>query len=214
MVILTIISSISMVVVFRLMGKREVGELSIFDVVIFMMIAELGANLIEDPSLSFSDIYLPIGILVLCQRVSATLALKAPYIRQFFDGEAVIIYREGKFNLQAMQKERYSLTDFIQQLHDKDIRGIQELDYALLESSGKLTAFKKDGSEARGVVYGVILYGKIQKQTLRQSGLTEQALWDYLKLFRVDAITEVLYLSVDQHDTWCLKKDTDIFNVS
>ncbi|GEN56025.1 DUF421 domain-containing protein [Halolactibacillus alkaliphilus] len=214
MVVLTIISYLSMVIVFRLMGKREVGELSIFDVVIFMMIAELGANLIEDPSLSFTDIYIPIGILVVCQRFSATLALKIPYIRQFFDGEAVIIYREGKFNLQAMRKERYSLTDFIQQLHDKDIRGIQELDYALLESSGKLTAFKKTGSEGHGVVYDVILYGKIQKQTLRQSGLTEQALWDYLKLARVDAMTHVLYLSVDQHDTWFLKKDTDIFTVS
>lgn len=57
MVWLTIISYLTMVIVFRLMGKREVGELSLFDVVIFMMMAELGVNLIEDPDLTFKDIY-------------------------------------------------------------------------------------------------------------------------------------------------------------
>ncbi len=210
MVWLTIISYLTMVTVFRLMGKREVGELSLFDVVIFMMMAELGVNLIEDPDLTFKDIYLPLVILLLCQRLSAYLALKFPRARRLFDGEASYIYKDGKFNLKAMRKERYSLTDFLQQLHEKDIKGLQDLDYALLEASGKLSAFKKDQQESTGVVYDVILYGVLQKNILRQSGLTEGDVNDFLRKKGYKGYHHIFYLSVDGEKQWFLKSFNDV----
>ncbi|GEM03778.1 DUF421 domain-containing protein [Halolactibacillus miurensis] len=210
MVWLTIVSYLTMVTVFRLMGKREVGELSLFDVVIFMMMAELGVNLIEDPDLTFKDIYLPLVILLFCQRFSAYLALKFPRARRLFDGEASYIYKDGKFNLKAMRKERYSLTDFLQQLHEKEIKGLQDLDYALLESSGKLSAFKKDKQESTGVVYDVVLYGVLQKNILRQAGLTEEDVKKFLRSNGCIGYQNIFYLSVDGDNQWFLKSFNDV----
>jgi uncharacterized membrane protein YcaP (DUF421 family) len=192
------------------MGKREVGELSLFDVVIFMMMAELGVNLIEAPDLTFKDIYLPLVVLLLCQRFSAYLALKFPRPHRLFDGEATYIYKDGKFNLKAMRKERYSLTDFLQQLHEKEIKGLQDLDYALLESSGKLSAFKKDKQGSTGIVYDVILYGVLQKNILRQSGLTEADVHTFLRMEGYEGYQQIFYLSVSSEHQWFLKSFKDV----
>src|SRR5699024_12643356 len=102
--------------IFRIMGKREIGELSILDLVIFMMIAEMAVITIENTEIRFIDAVLPMLILTVTQITLSFISLHSQKFRRLLDGEPVIIINKGKVNKQAMRKLRYNFDDLLLQL--------------------------------------------------------------------------------------------------
>lgn len=153
---------------YRFMGKREVGELSVMDFIVSLFIAELAAISIENYKDDMLLSILPIVTLVLIQLCVAYISLRVTGVRKTVDGEVSVIINRGKINFKEMLKQRYNLDDLLTQLRAQSIKSIEEVDYAILETSGKLSVFKRDDDPDRTYPLPVILDGKVQEDVLIQ----------------------------------------------
>lgn len=131
------------ILVYRIMGKKEVGQLSIVDLIVSILIAELVAIAIEGKNTILIAI-LPISILVLVQILMSYLSLKSIKFRNIIDGKPTIIIKNGKLNFTEMSKIRYSLDDLITQLRLQGVKSIEKVKYAILENNGNLSVFLDD----------------------------------------------------------------------
>lgn len=169
-------------VLYRIMGKREVAELSVMDLIVSIFIAQIASIAIENYDHSILISLLPIFILVSIQISSSYLELKNGRARRFIDGKSSVIINKGKINFKEMLKQRYNIDDLLVQLRDKEIKSIEEVDYAVLETSGKLSVFKKENDTKRTYPLPVIVDGKIQEDTLVQIGKDIKWLYDELRI--------------------------------
>jgi len=161
---------------YRLMGKREVGELSIIDLIVSVLIAELVAISLENQNHSIFIAIVPILLLVICQIGMAFLSLKEKKVRKVLEGEPSVIINHGKIRIKEMIRQRYNIDDLLQQLREKEIRSLKEVDYAILETSGKLSVFRKEDKKD-GFPLPLIVEGKIDEKAL----LTIHKKSDWLK---------------------------------
>ncbi|MGJ7912264.1 DUF421 domain-containing protein [Neobacillus sp. LXY-1] len=168
-------------VIFRLMGKREIGELSILDLVVFIMIGELAVVAIERPTVKLFHAVLPMVLLMAVQIIMAISSLKSKKFRDLVDGKPSIIINRGKIDEEAMRKQRYNFDDLLTQLREKDIRSIADVEFAILESSGSLSVIEKqkgsDSSEAKSgdITIPLILDGTVEEENLQRINKTN--LW-------------------------------------
>ena len=132
----------------RIMGKREIGKLSIFDLVISIMIAEIAVVVLEDVNKPLTDGIVPIAVLVAIQVGLAYWGLKSRKVRLLADGKPSIIVSKGKLHRKEMSRLRYNLDDLMQQLRGKDINSLADVEFAILETSGQLTVIPKDFPES------------------------------------------------------------------
>lgn len=167
-IIRSILFYIIITLAYRFMGKREVGELSVMDFIVSLFIAELAAISIENYKDDMLLSILPIVTLVLIQLCVAYISLKVTGVRKTVDGEVSVIINRGKINFEEMLKQRYNLDDLLTQLRAQSIKSIEEVDYAILETSGKLSVFKRDDDPDRTYPLPVILDGKVQEDVLIQ----------------------------------------------
>ena len=162
-------------IVYRIMGKREVGQLGIIDLIVSILIAELAAISIEnyDNNLFFSII--PILTLLLLQVTLAFFSLRKPKFRIFLDGNPSIMIQNGKVNYKEMLKQKYNLDDLLVQLRDKGYRSIEEIEYAILENSGTLSVFPYPKNKKKTPLpLPIILDGHIQIETLKRLNKDEE----------------------------------------
>lgn len=142
MIFKTIILYAFIIIVYRIMGKKEVGKLSIVDLIVSILIAELAAISIESSDRSIFTSLVPIVVLVIIQVGLGYVSLKNFKIRKFIDGDPTVIIKDGKVNFKEMTHLRYTLDDLISQLREQEVKSIGEVDYAVLENNGKLSVFK------------------------------------------------------------------------
>ena len=135
------------VIVYKIMGKREIGELSVIDLIVSLFIAELVAISIENYNESLFVSIVPIITIVLLQLLSSKISLKNKKARDILDGNPSVIINRGKVNFKEMLKQRYNIDDLLVQLRNQSIKSIEEVDYAILENNGKLSVFKKSESD-------------------------------------------------------------------
>ena len=124
---------------YRIMGKREIGQLSISDLTISILIAELVAISIENRNDATILTITPILLLVFLEVLLAFIQLKFNRIRVLMDGKPSLIIRDGKLNVKEMVKQRYSLDDLLLSLREKQVKGLNEIDYAILETNRKFS---------------------------------------------------------------------------
>ncbi|MCM3572027.1 DUF421 domain-containing protein [Mesobacillus subterraneus] len=168
----TVFLYLLILLIFRLMGKREIGELSILDLVVYIMIAEMASLAIENTKDPLINTLLPIGIFVIIQISLAMLSLKSKKFRDLVDGKPTIIINDGKIDEKAMRSQRYNFDDLLLQLREKDVGDIADVEYAILEPSGTLSIFQKKQGEQEGqqdsssLALPLIIDGEIQEDNL------------------------------------------------
>ena len=181
----------------RLMGKREVGELSVFDVVIYLVMSELLAISITDTHSSIFRSLVPIAVLALMQIAISWILLKSKRIRDLFDGKAVILIRDGCIDQQMMRKERYSIDDLMSQLHGKDLSSPDEVAFAILENNGTLSILPKKSCRVR-YPHPLISDGVIEREVLRSIGKDRE--WLTQQLGKQGTTAEAVFLCLYQKD--------------
>ncbi len=191
--------------IFRIMGKREVGQLGTFDLVVFILIAELVAMAIEHKENFFYNL-IPVVILVVLQILISRISLKNAKFRRFIDGKPVTIIKKGVINFKNMVEQRYTLDDLLLQLREKDIRSIDEVDYAILEINGKLSVFKKDDLKDKKIYpLPIILDGEVQFDNLYSINKTKKWLLNILLDKNISA-EEVFYAFSKGSELYIIKK--------
>ena len=140
-IIKTFILYFFLILVLKVMGKREIGELSLFDVAVIFIISEILSISISNPSKSILFSIIPIIVIVLLEIVISKICFKFEKIRNLIYGKPEIIIINGKLNMELMSKERYNINDLINQLHEQQIATPNEVKFAILENNGKITVF-------------------------------------------------------------------------
>lgn len=153
---------------FRLMGKREIGQLGVIDLIVSILIAELIAISIENIDDSIFLTVIPILVLVVLEIAIAFVSIKSRKVRVFFDGKPSLIICNGKINYHEMVKQRYSMDNLLLSLRQNSIKNIDDVEYAFLEPNGKLSIFKYNIFKTRSAYpMPLILDGSIQKRALK-----------------------------------------------
>ncbi|AIE60866.1 DUF421 domain-containing protein [Bacillus methanolicus] len=180
--------------IFRLMGKREIGELSVLDLVVNIMVAELAVVAIENTKDPLSHTVLPMGLLMIVQFVLAFLSLKSKKFRDIVDGMPTVIINKGKIDEEAMRKYRYNFDDLMLQLRENKIQNIADVEFAILEPSGNLSVFEKKDSKGN-ITMPLIIDGAIQEENLRNINKTNLWLRQELRNMGYKDIKEISFCS-------------------
>ncbi|MDQ0339522.1 uncharacterized membrane protein YcaP (DUF421 family) [Caldalkalibacillus uzonensis] len=130
--------------IMRIMGKREIGKLSIFDLVVSIMIAELAVLAVERLDVPLFISLIPIVVLFLTQITLSYISLKSKTIRQIVDGKPSVLVENGQIREEEMKKQRYNLNDLLMQLRENNIQSLSQVEFAILEPSGKLTVIPRE----------------------------------------------------------------------
>lgn len=171
-----------LIFIFRAMGKREIGELSILDLVVFIMIGEMAVVAIERRQEPLMNSVTPMLLLMLIQISFSLFSLKSKRFRDLIEGKPIIIINRGKIDEKEMRRQRYNFDDLLMQLREKDIRNIADVEFAILEPSGKLSVFEKENSNSGGdITIPLIMDGTIQVVNLSRINKTELWLRQELK---------------------------------
>lgn len=160
-------------VIYRLMGKREIGQLGLVDLVVSLLIAELGAISIENYKSSIFLTVVPISILTFLEIFIAYLTMRFRKIGRILEGKPTVLIQEGKVIYNNLEKERFSLDDLLMSLRQESITSIEDVRYAILEPNGKLSIFPYKLCKNELVPLPLIVEGKIQYTTLRMVGKSE-----------------------------------------
>lgn len=194
--------------IYRIMGKREVGQLGVVDLIVSILIAELVAISIDNYQESIFLSLLPILLLVVIQISVAFISLKCVKIRNLFDGKPSVIINRGKVNFKEMIKQRYNMDDLLTQLRQNQIRTIESVDFAILETSGKLSIFQKDSNLHGEYPLPVILDGKIQYDVLRQLGKNKE--WVEKMLLKENVRLEAIFYGFYRKKQLYIIKTSDL----
>ena len=155
------------VLLYRIMGKREIGQLGIIDLIVSILMAELVAISIENTNESLMQTVIPLLVLGGLEILLAFVSIKSRRFRSFFDGKPSLIICNGKVNYKEMIHQRYSMDDLLLSLRQKSIRDINEIEYAFLEPNGKLSIFKYNFLRMKtSYPMPLILDGEVNKKTL------------------------------------------------
>ena len=201
-IVKTFILYFYIVLCYRIMGKKEVGQLSIIDLIVSILIAELAAMSIEEVDRSIFISIIPIALLVIIQMSLSYITLKSNAFRKFIDGNPQVLINKGKVNFKQMQKTRYSLDDLISQLREKGIKNLEEVNYAILENNGKLSVFNDNN------VYPmpIIIDGVIDVDTVKNMKKNIDWVYNILDKNKLK-LEDVFYAFYTKDKTFIIKKN-------
>lgn len=182
--------------ILRFMGKREIGQLSVLDFVVSIMIAELAVISIDNTDTLLLHSILPITILACIQIFLAYISLKSVKIREIVDGKPAILISRGKIDEKEMKRQRYNFHDLQMQLRQNNVRTIDDVEFAILEPSGELSVIEKRDGESIEMPFPLILDGKIQHEHLEKIHKTEFWLRQQLRSLGYRDIKKISYCSL------------------
>lgn len=199
----TVIFYFFILLLYRIMGKREVGQLGIIDLIVSILIADLVVISIENYNKSMLYTLIPISILAILQLILAFISLKKPKIRKFLDGNPSVIIKDGKINYKEMVKQKYNLDDLLVQIREKGYRSIEEIEYAILENNGTLSVFNY-AKEKTPLPLPLILDSSIQTDTLKHLKKDEKWVYNLLQKKNIN-INEVFYAFYKDKNIFIIK---------
>lgn len=174
----------------RIMGKREVGELSVFDLVLYFLMTELLAISISSTDESIWKTVLPVTTLAILQIVISWILLKRKKYRDIIEGKPALLISHGRINQKEMRKQRYTIDDLMYQIRDKDVGSVSEVEFAVLENSGVLSVLKK-GQTPLNFPFPLISDGEIQEDMLYAAGVNQKWLRERLKKMGYEKVGDI-----------------------
>ena len=123
---------IFLLIIYKIMGKREVGQLGIIDLSVSLLISQIIAIAIENNKQSIWLSIMPILTLVVLEVVFTYLTLKMPFLNNIMHEKPSVIIKEGKLMFKEMVRQRYALDELLTELRSNSVRSIEEVEYAIL----------------------------------------------------------------------------------
>ena len=198
----TVIFYLILIVIIRLLGKREVGEISVFDLVVILLVADIATMAITDEwSLVIPSILSLLALLFL-QKIFAFVSLYFPKVRRVIDYYPSVIIYEGKLNLKEMKKQKYTIDDLIAQTRTNGVMDLNEIRLAILESTGQLSVFKKD--EYLKQILPVVISGTFNDENIKLLDVNRSSIMEFLQNKKI-MLEEVKYLSSDGYNFFILE---------
>lgn len=205
----TLVLYIVVIIVMRIMGKRQIGQLQPFELAVAIMISELAALPMQNTGVPLVNGIIPILTLLLAQISISFIALKSTKARGVICGKPSILIENGKINEEVMRKEMYTLNDLLEQLRSKDSANIADVEFAILETNGQLSVIAKSQkrpvnpadlqlqTDYEGLPLDLIVDGEINRKNLKMTKLDEHWLKQELEKRGIADTREILFASLD-----------------
>ena len=161
-----------LIIILRIMGKREMSQVSTFDIVVYLIISELFSLSLNEPEHSILRTIIPISIIVILQLLTALISLKSRRFRNLTEGKPTYLIKDGKIDINEMKRQRYNLDDLMSQLHQNNIQSPLEVSFAFIEDNGTLCVIKKENQIVKNPDL-FIIDGEINSDYLKRYNLTK-----------------------------------------
>lgn len=211
---------IIVLVVMRLMGKREIGQLQPFELVISIMIADLAATPMSNSGIPITNGIIPILGLLVMHLIISFANLKSTKLRGLISGKPSILIYRGKINEDMLRKERFTVNELQERLRDSNIMNLGDVEYAILETSGQINVIQKPNKrntipedfgiepEYEGIPYDLVIDGKIMEENLKKIGKNYEWLKKQVEKFGYKP-EEALIVTIDGKNQIFAQKKED-----
>ncbi|MBO8127401.1 MAG: DUF421 domain-containing protein [Firmicutes bacterium] len=200
---------LTVILVMRIMGKRQVGQLQPFEFVLALLLADLAAVPMQNKEIPLINGFIPIFSLLLVQVTLAYLNLKSQRARAIICGTPSILIKDGLIQEKTLQALGYNLNDLLEQLRAAGYHNIGEVEVAILETNGNISVIPKSQYRAvrpadlriptkyEGLPLTIIIDGVVDHRSLKMAGLDWHWLEEQLKAKGAKDPTDVLYAVLD-----------------
>ena len=206
----TVILYFAILISMRIMGKRQLGEMEISEFIVAALIADLAATPLQDIGIPLLNGLVPIIIMFCFEIIIAGLNMRSIKLRKLTYGRPEIIIRNGRIIREAMQKNRFTLDELMQELRAQGLTDTAQVEYAVLETNGQLSIILKSGDQPvtasqMGVVGDDVSYahiiineGRILDNNLELLGRDRRWLSNELKRQNFRSADEVYILTLSE----------------
>ena len=204
--------------VMRLMGKRQIGELQPFELAISIMIADLASVPMTELGIPLTNGIIPIlGLLVMDLLISC-LNMKSINFRKIVCGKPSILIYRGKIDEKQLKKERFTINELQERLRGDNIFDIADVEYAILETNGEISVITKPEkknvtiedmkleTEYTGIPYDLVIEGKVMHENLKAIGKDEKWLDNELKKFKTKSSNVLIATINGKQEMFCQEK--------
>lgn len=186
----TVFMYLYLIVIIRIMGKREVGSLSIFDLAVYFTISDLITMSILDHNISMLFSVISVAVLCVLQKILAKITLKNKKVRDFIEGKKSIIIDNGEIDFNEMKNQNYTIDDLYTQMRDKGIDSICSVKWGILETTGRLSIITYESSKSN-YPDPLISDGIIIKENLKRVNIDEQYLLNEINKKNIKNIKDI-----------------------
>ncbi len=214
-----IVLYIIVLVVMRLMGKREIGQLQPFELAISIMIADLASIPMTEIGIPITNGIIPILGLLIMHLIISIINMKSIKAREIICGKPRILIYRGKIDEKALIKERFTINELEERLRGNNIMNLGDIEYAILETSGQVTVIPKPEKrnviaedlnitpEYEGISYDLVVDGKVMNKNLKKIGKDYNWLKKEVRKFNMNP-EEALIVTYDgKGQIFCQKKE-------
>ncbi len=217
----TFIIYTSLIAVMRIMGKRQLGELEISDLVTTFLISEIASLPITDTEIPLTHAIIPIIALLSLEVSISTLLSKFPKLKYIFSARPSTIIKNGNICKKSLTDSRISFDELFTQLRQQGYDDISQIEYAILEQNGNITVIPKSkykpltpndlGIEVKesGLFHIIIECGKINNNGLEQIGYSQKKLNKILSALGYTPSEVYLMMINDAHEIRIIPKEKD-----
>jgi len=209
LIIKTTILYFVVVIAMKAMGKRQIGQLQPFELVVLLIISEMAAISMQNTGVPITSSIVPIITIVILQVFLALLNLKSEKARVIICGKPTILIENGKIREDELRRTRINLNDLLEQMRAKDCFNIADVEFAILETNGHLSILLKSQkrpvqpedlnleTKYEGLPTNIIIDGQVNHANLERTNLDENWLKQELSKRGIYSIKEVLFASLD-----------------
>jgi uncharacterized membrane protein YcaP (DUF421 family) len=194
----TLVIYITLVIVIRLMGKSQIGEMQPFEFIVTLIIADLACVPMADVSIPL--IYGIVGILTLflLHQVMSFIEKSGNLGKFLVSGKPSLVLTKDGVDVKELKKNSLGVEDLMESMRTAGYYSFEQLDYAIFESNGKLSAFEKEGGKLQDASLPLIIIceGKINKRNVGLTGLSESDVKNFIKNQNV-ALSKVDVMTID-----------------
>lgn len=202
----------------KAMGKRQLGQLQPFELVLILIISEMASLAMQSPSVPLVNSLMPIAVLTALQIIISILNLKSEKIRAFTCGRPVMVIRKGKLVENNMLRLRLNLNDVIEIARSQGYFDLSGIENAVMETNGQMSIMPKTAKrplqvgdieqsppqELMGVL--LVLDGHVNNMALESAGLDEKWLTKTLQRQKIDHPKELFVAGLDENGQFFFQK--------
>ncbi|MEY8302957.1 DUF421 domain-containing protein [Anaerosalibacter bizertensis] len=206
----TTLTFITLLILTRMLGKKQLSELTFFNYITGVTIGSLAANTIINTSSQYLNEMIKLIWWILLTIFVTLISLKSSRVRVLLEGEPIMVIKNGKIVEEALKSTKINLDDLSMLLRSKDIFSITEVDYAILESNGELSILKKqENQKTQNRLYmpiEIIIDGNLIYRNLKELNIDKTWIYKELKNQGINSIEEVLYGEIQEDGSLYIDK--------
>lgn len=208
---------IFVIIVMRMMGKREIGQLQPYELAITLIISELVTLPMGNNGIPLISGIIPVLVITFTQMLLSFITTKSQFMQDLISGTYTIIIENGNLIEKNMIKQKYTIVELLEQLRLNGVSKISDVQYAILETSGQLSVILKESKRPvtaeqmnvntsyEGLPVNLILDGKLLTKNIDNTKITEKEIDKFLQSNELK-LEDVFYLSVDAKKEYYLQR--------